>query len=252
MHDAPPLGASRPSLPCRQPAPEARAPLSGNWATTDQFDWATGTYADGYGPKRDQSVTHERTIIFVKPDYFVVFDRLLGQGEHTVSNLFHLAAADAALDQSTLAVRSTDADAANLALIPVDRDGLTVRIVKGQEDPVQGWAPMYEHRAVPTPIYEKRGPCPQTFVTLLVPYGPGAAPTVTAELLDTGGPRDQALAFRVKRGDATDTILYSFTGPRRMTAAGITAAARLALVRSRPGAQPSVATMDGKLLSAGN
>ncbi len=228
---------------------EAKAPLTGNWVTTDQFDWATGTYADGYGPQRDKSVTHERTVIFVKPEYYIVLDRLLGQGQHTYSNLFHLDAVDAALDPATLAVQTTNADQANLALIPVDRDGLTVRIVKGQEDPVQGWAPMASHRAVPTPIYEKRGSCPQTFVTLLVPCGPGGAPAVTTELLDTGAPREECLACRVKRGEATDTVLYSFGGPRRMTAGGVAAEARLAIVRVRPGAEPVVATMDGKLLS---
>jgi len=77
----------------------------------------------------------------VKPGYFIVLDRLLGTGEHTYSSLFHLAADEAFADESSLAVRTTQPDAASLALIPLQCDGLTVRIVKGQEDPVQAGRP---------------------------------------------------------------------------------------------------------------
>jgi hypothetical protein len=230
---------------------QAQQPLTGNWVTTEQFDWATGAYTDGYGRDRDKSVTHERTVIFVKPSYLVVLDRLLGTGDHTYSSIFHLDADDAAVDENSLVIRTTQPDAANLAVVPVDRDGLTVRVVKGQEDPVQGWAPMYARHAVPTPIYEKQGPCPQTFVTLLVPYAKGSEPAITAELLDVGAPKQEALGLRVTIGDAADTLLYSFEGPRSMAAGGVRAEARLALVRSRPGAQPSTAAMDGKLVSVG-
>ncbi|MBM3499389.1 MAG: hypothetical protein FJX74_12045 [Armatimonadetes bacterium] len=223
-------------------------PLTGNWATTEHFDWATGSYTEGYGPQRDRSVTHERTVIFVKPDYFVVLDRLLGTGEHSYESLFHLAAEEAVIDEATLVARTTQPDAANVALVPVDTDGLTVTIVKGQEDPVQGWAPMYERKPSPTPIYGRRGPCPQLFVTLLVPYGAGEAPEVRAELLDVGRPKHEALGLRVTRGEASDTLLYAFDGPGELAAGGVRARARLALVRTRPGREPSAATMAGELV----
>lgn len=227
---------------------EATEPLTGNWVTTDEFDWATGVYDDGYGPDRDKSVRHERTVIFVRPDYFVVIDRLLGEGEHTFSDIFHLDAEDAVVDEDTLIVRTGVADAANLALVPADRDGLTVKIVKGQEDPVQGWIPRERHRAVPTPIYEKRGPCPQTFVTLLVPYTPGDDPQLAAEMLDMDRPKDEAIGVRVERDGSEDTILYSFDAPRRMMAGGVAAEARLGIVRAAADGTCSVAAMDGKVL----
>jgi hypothetical protein len=227
---------------------QATEPLTGNWVTADRFDWVTGSYTEGYGGSRDKSVTHERTIIFVKPDYFLVLDRLLGTGDHTYSNLFHLSADEAVTDADTLAVRTTQADAANVALVPLARDGLTVKIIRGQEDPVQGWAPMASHTPSPTAIYEKTGPCPQLFVTLLVPYAKGSQPAIAGELLDVGAPWDEALGLRVTMGDALDTLLYSFDGPRPMAAGGTRADARLALIRERPGAQPATATMDGKLV----
>ncbi|HJN17004.1 MAG TPA: alginate lyase family protein, partial [Armatimonadota bacterium] len=213
----------------------AQEPLDGTWVTTDGFDWATGTYDGGYGRDRDTSVTHERTVIFVRPDYFLVLDRLLGEGDHTYSNIFHLDADEADLDEDTLTVISRVPDAANLALIPIDTDGLTVDVVKGQDEPVQGWIPRAKHRQIPTPIYEKTGPCPQLFATLMVPLAAGEELDVSAELLDVGAPRHEALGVRVTRGDASDTILYSFDGPRAMDAGGVRANAQLAIVRDGDG-----------------
>lgn len=229
---------------------QAAAPLTGNWVSTDRFDWVTGTYVHGYGPERDKSVRHERTIVFVKPDYFVVLDRLLGSGEHTFSSLFHLSADDAIVDENTLTVLTTQADAANIAVVPVDREGLTVRIVKGQEDPVQGWAPMSRRQPSPTPVFEKRGPCPQTFVMLLVPYRADEQPDVVAELLDVGVPKHEAVGLRVQRGGRTDILLYSFEGPQAMSAGEVRAIARLAIVRTTPQGEVSTGTMDGDLLGA--
>ena len=229
---------------------QATKPLEGNWATTDEFDWAVGSYAGGYGRDRDASVTHERTVIFVKPDYFVVIDRLLGEGDHTYENLFHLDADEAALDEETLSVRTLVPDAANLLVIPADRDGLTVEVVKGREEPVQGWVPRAKHRPIPTPVYRKTGPPPQTFVTLLVPLATGEEPALAAELLDTGLPRSEAVALRVSDPDSTDTLLYAFDEPRSMEAGGIRADARLALVRRPAEGEIVTAAMEGKLLSA--
>jgi hypothetical protein len=107
---------------------------------------------------------------------------------------------------------------------------------------------MASHTPSPTAIYEKTGPCPQLFVTLLVPYAKGSQPAIAGELLDVGAPWDEALGLRVTMGDALDTLLYSFDGPRPMAAGGTRADARLALIRERPGAQPATATMDGKLV----
>ncbi len=228
---------------------DAAEPLEGNWVTTPAFDWATGTYTEGYGPERDGSVSHERTVIFVRPEYFVVLDRLLGTGAHTYSNMFHLDADEASSDDETLVVRTQEEGRANLALVPVDRDGLTVRIVKGQDDPVQGWLPRENHRAVPTPIYEKTGPCPQTFATLLVPYPAGAEPQVVAMELETDSARDDVAAMMMRVGESEDVLLYSYGESARMKVKDIEADARLALVRKRGDGEWSVSLMDGTRVS---
>ncbi|MFQ6099172.1 MAG: heparinase II/III-family protein, partial [Armatimonadota bacterium] len=230
---------------------EAQEPLEGNWVTTESFDWAFGVYDDGYGRDNDKSVAHERTVIFVRPDYYVVLDRLLGEGEHTYSNIFHLDADDAVVDDETMTVRTNVPGKANLALVPVDRDGLSLRVVKGQEDPVQGWIPRERHRAVPTPIYEKAGTCPQTFVTLLVPYPAGDAPTVAARLLDLGRPSSEAVGVEVRMGGGRDVILYAYGEPMKLEAGGVSADAKLAVVRRSADGATTVGVMRGKILGGG-
>ena len=230
---------------------EADRPLEGNWLTSDTFDWAVGVYDDGYGPRNDRSVTHERTVVFVRPDYFVVLDRLLGQGQHKCSSIFHLDADEASVDEETMTVRTEVPGKANLAVVPVARDGLSLRVVKGQEDPVQGWTPRENHRAVPTPIYEKTGLCPQVFVTLLVPYAADERPTITARLLDLGKPPSEAVGIEVQVGSDRDVLLYSYGEPMRLEAGGVVAEAKLALVRQGLGGGKTVGVMRGRVLGGG-
>ncbi len=241
---------------------EATEPLTGNWATEDTFDWAIGVYDDGYGPvsgpdgrglgrEDDVKITHERSVVFVRPDYYVVIDRLLGEGEHRYENLFNLDADEAAVDEASLRVDTLNTDAANLALVPVARDGLSLRIVKGQEDPVLGWVPRERHRAIPTAVYEKTGVPPQVFVTLLFPYPAGDPPVVEAELLDANVAREEGIALEVRWKGGRDCLLYAFDEPRELSAGGIRANARLALVRTGAGGGARTGVLDGRLITPG-
>ncbi|MCK4301002.1 MAG: heparinase II/III family protein, partial [Planctomycetes bacterium] len=219
---------------------ENEEPMTGCWATTEVFDWASGIYGNGYGPTLDEDgkalgrdhdlmeVRHERTVVFVRPDYYVVIDRMLGEGEHTYSNLFHLDADEASVDEETLVVSTQAEGLANITLVPVAMDGLTLRVVKGQEDPVQGWLPRQKHRPIPTPIYEKTGAPPQLFVTVLLPHPTIEVPEFSAELLaETEG----MVALRLASEGGEDIVLYEFEAPLSMQAGGVTAQARLAVVR---------------------
>ena len=219
---------------------EPMMPPGRHWATTEVFDWASGIYDNGYGPTLDEDgkalgrehdlteVQHERTVVFVRPDYYVVIDRMLGEGEHTYSNLCHLDADEASVDEETLVVSTLAEGTANITLVPIATDGLSLRVVKGQEDPVQGWLPRQKHRPIPTPIYEKTGAPPQLFVTVLLPHPTIEVPEFSAELLaETEG----MVALRLASEGGEDVILYAFEAPLSMQAGGVTAQARLAVVR---------------------
>ncbi|MFO7945399.1 MAG: alginate lyase family protein, partial [Armatimonadota bacterium] len=241
-------------------------PMTGSWESNDVFDWASGRYTDGYGPVMDEDgnrlgrdhditdVEHERTVLYLKPrtqgeqDYFVVFDRLIGESdtEHTYSNLFHLDAEEASVDEETMVVSSADAGRPGLTLIPLDTAGLSLRMVKGQEDPVQGWIPREGHREVPTAIYEKTGPTPQRFVTILMPRPDEEVTAVNAEILQQDA---SMIALEVTTDVGTDTLLYSFEAPQEMQAGDISTDARLAVVRRPDRGDPHVGILNGSKIS---
>lgn len=223
---------------------QATEPLEGVFATGEVFDWCVGRYEEGYGSDH-LPVTHERSVIFVRPDYYVVIDRLLGaEGEHTYEALFNLDAAAATVAADGLTVSSNDPGEPNLTLIPLATDGLSLRIAHGQEEPILlGWIPRDNHRAIPCAVYAKTGPTPQYLVTLMFPHPTEEVPMVEAELL---AQNDEMLAIRVRHDGAEETILYAFDGPRAMSAGEVSADARLALVR-----RAADGTLSGGLLEGG-
>ncbi|MDQ3813066.1 MAG: heparinase II/III family protein, partial [Armatimonadota bacterium] len=177
----------------------AMKPTGNPWLTTPLFDYAAGTYDQGYQASeyvareympvqyvgdKDTSVQHTRHVIFLKPHYFITVDFLTGQGEHRYDAHFHLDAPGAEVNDQTKAVHTTRADNVQLGLYPLDLDGLQVKVVKGQEDPVLGWIPT-EKRPIPTVVYTKQRPVPATFSTLLFPYT-GDKPEVAVTDIHTG------------------------------------------------------------------
>ncbi|MCX7825137.1 MAG: heparinase II/III family protein [Verrucomicrobiae bacterium] len=159
--------------PWTTPAPPAN---DTRWTTTPEYDLAIGFYTDGYGPKNEIAVTHERRILYVKREnIFVVADTLTPRddAEHRYEALFHLDAADATVDEPTKAVR-TD----GVAIVPQAGGDFAVEIVKGKEDePVQGWA-SGPWRAIPTAIYRKSGKGVSQFLFVLEPFAKGTQPVV--------------------------------------------------------------------------
>jgi hypothetical protein len=156
------------------------APAAANntrWFSTPEADCAVGVYADGYGARNATAVTHQRRIIFAKPErIFVVTDTLTPRDnrEHRYEALFHLDAPKAVVEEATKAVLMD-----GLAILPVAGGGLSVQIVQGKEDePVQGWASQ-PWRAVPTAIYQKTGKGVVTLAFVLAPSAQAARPCVS-------------------------------------------------------------------------
>ena len=65
----------------------ARAELT-DWISRDRFDYVNGTH-DGY-LRLASPVTHARSILFVKNDYWIVRDRVASSAEHLYALWFHL------------------------------------------------------------------------------------------------------------------------------------------------------------------
>jgi len=153
-------------------------PLSNKWVAGQGFDYASGTYAEGYGPRSQVEVTHTRHVFFANPEYWIVTDFLTpSDGKpHRYESMFHLDADGVTVDERRTSLVTDNKESSNIAIIPLADENLGVRIVSGQEKPVvQGWVPAggYRVRPIPTPVFEKKQAGPASFVYVLYPISAG-------------------------------------------------------------------------------
>ena len=196
--------------------PHRRLPVI--WVSKDRYDYAEATYDDGYGLTKeniDDGFKHTRRILFVKPDYWVVWDFIEGKGKHKVEQLFHFMPIPIQTKHENI-VYARNRDAA-LVLWPLFGEGLELNIVEGRENPVQGWyAPKYGEKVpAPTAIFSKKIDFPTSFVTVIVPIKTGfeqADIEVNEQTVSIGGrplSPNQAVAFTLKIRDRHDLVLLA-------------------------------------------
>ena len=188
-------------------------PLPHTWISNDKCDYASATYDLGYGPNRDETVAHTRSILFVKPEFWIVTDLLKPSDDatHAYEAMFHLDADDATIlrdgqqvltkngpDQSDLDIRA-------LATAPI-----TTRIVSGQDEPtVQGFIPRggpYQCEPIPTAIFKTTGHGAIAMTYILYPVKPGEeSPILHVEPIPIAGDNDRlGIAGRIALRDGRD------------------------------------------------
>ncbi len=207
---------------------ETEEPLDNLWATGDVFDAADGVYASGYGPNRDIDVQHERTVVFVRPDYWVVLDRLRSEEEHTYDVLWHLNNDEAEHDQETLSAWGADRGVANLMVTPVSVNGLALEIVTGRDEPVLGFAPASRKKPIPVLNYRLRAEGHVRLAWVLTPYR-DARPDVEVTAED----RDGGTVVTVSHAGGSDFVYVAQRGEEHsVTLAGSPLRGRVGLVRT--------------------
>lgn len=178
-------------------------PMPIKWTSNAKYDYAQSTYEDGYGHDNSVKVKHQRSVFFVKPDYWIVIDSLTPSDNkpHKYESAFHLDMSGAKVDEATKAVQTTDEKGANLSILPMTDDGLKVSILSGQREPVvQGWIPAggYTCRPIPTPVFEKTQTGNATLAYVFYPTPEGAkCPVVKVQPLAVQGD-DGAVGLRVE------------------------------------------------------
>jgi hypothetical protein len=200
------------------------------WLSDDRFDILRGTYRDGYGHRNDDrsarvvgrlemddyeihdAVTHTRHVFYLKPDYWVITDTMVASddGEHTYEALFHLDAEEAQIDETLKSVTSQNSDEPNVRILPMADDELEVKIVKGQDEPFQGWG-NDPWRPVPTAIYSYSGKKIAWTAYAVCPTPAGETAVVTSvDRIPCS--EDDALGLSILRNDGRkDVILISQT-----------------------------------------
>ena len=206
-----------------------RAPkLDGNrWQSDENYDLASGSYNDGYSamsskgrgaPDIETAVTHDRQILFVKPDYWIVVDKIVGLGTHTIEQLFHLTPeAEAAIPPGREAqVRATFVNGAALQIFPLHADSVEMLIVKGTQDPIQGWVATGYNKKTPAPvaIFKRTIELPATLYTMLIPSASkDAAPfrpeAVASDSVQAAAPAEGVHGFRIIGQEWTDCFTFS-------------------------------------------
>ncbi len=144
-------------------AGELSAPIDTRWHASDSMSFVEGVYTEGYippaGPGDDIGVrlpgTHARQIVWIKPNIWVVVDRLeVEAGLHAYSAHWQFGPdfgpADIATSESisgTAMIRTIKPDGANVTICSAvacadqsDRPAMGVDATRyGEHDPVSGW-----------------------------------------------------------------------------------------------------------------
>jgi hypothetical protein len=122
-----------------------------HWESTPEYDLAIAEQ-NGY---KKLGVVHRRTVLFHKPDWIIVVDRLLGQGQRSFEQLWHLPA-DCHVDTGPGHTKVSVGDA-QFAIIPLEMPGAQSKVRKGEKQPIQGWVSPHYGQIEPAPVISFSG-----------------------------------------------------------------------------------------------
>jgi hypothetical protein len=172
------------------------------------FDYVEASH-NGY-LRLAQPVVHRRAVVFLKPDYWLIRDELWGEGEHQIERYFHFAAVEI-----TRQGDGTDIHArlplGNLAVIPIEKQGMVVDSKCGGSDPEDGWLAMSYGRKMPAPVVRcsTKATLPIALNTLLIPFRDDA-PQVKIEASQLLGSNSvSAQSFVIEIGGKKDILFFS-------------------------------------------
>jgi hypothetical protein len=194
-------GARRDTYIAKQPAPAV-------WGK----DYVEATFDENFGGDVKNNVTHTRVVLFVRPNFWVVLDTMKAKdgSPHTYDALFHF---DAKVKADALRVVTQNSGEANLTVAARPDAGMSLKVIEGQENPVQGWLPAGMNRVRPAPVgvFSARG-VNREMLYVLAPSPKGAADPVRAVEPIEGDPRAARITFadgrvyEVRFGNGTATV----------------------------------------------
>jgi hypothetical protein len=185
------------------------------WATTDTADFASGRIVG-------EEVTHQRSVLFVRPHYWLVVDHVTGAGEHSLTRQFRFPMVEVEIDDHSV---WTDFD-----------EGTNVRVTDLSETDLQmreGWLPTGSASAEPGLVaaFVAEDQLPVTFATVIAPFEDDADRPELERL-----PSEDPAVVRVRAvfpDGQTDEMAIA-PEQMRLAVGGEAATARALLVRSGP------------------
>jgi hypothetical protein len=210
----------------------------------DGFDFASGWYKHAYSPRRSRlwegkprddkadgsaairDIQHQRCIFYVKGEYAIICDRVLGEGEHQIDINFHPAPIVSTKDTSYIVrpvnleigphgtVITKENDYSNVAILPGQGNSLKVLEMVGQKNPVRGWYSLYGIQPSHDIVYRCRKALPAHFETVVQSL-PAGRQVLTNEVKSLKVEHEGAKEVAgIKYGK--DLFLLSYDGPTRM------------------------------------
>ncbi|MFC1452546.1 alginate lyase family protein [Verrucomicrobiota bacterium] len=156
----------------------AREPLVLEWVAEAGDVRAAGAYDLGYGEDNALDVTHRREIVFVRERFWVIFDRVGGEGEHQVESRFQFAPGELAVDGTRAHTCFADA---NLLLVAAATAPFgDIHVECGRNEPRGGWYSERYGRIEPAPALSlsTRSELPLRMAVLLFPYKGEVVPDI--------------------------------------------------------------------------
>lgn len=155
--------------------PSSPVPL--DWISNERFDYAAAEYSGAYGSANDSIAIHSREIIFIKPDLFVVLDKVFPRDNepHTYVARWQLNTKQIDNDESYNMISSDIPESPNLSIIAVPVNDVEVNSFSGEEsDEIQniyGWKVIKGSDRVETTTVTHviEGTGNKTFLTILKP-----------------------------------------------------------------------------------
>ncbi|MGQ9456018.1 MAG: heparinase II/III family protein [Armatimonadota bacterium] len=130
------------------------------WCTNAVADMVENAYYELY-----PGVEHRRAVVFIRPDYYVLFDRADSREPHQYGINFWLTPPEITIDHQKSIVHTNEPKGSNILLQAVARDGLYITKRNGVLD-LAG-----ERRSdIPVVTFYKDGVSRAEFVTLLYPF----------------------------------------------------------------------------------
>lgn len=199
------------------------------WSSTGLADFAAGQIADGNG------LRHRRSVLFVKPDYWVVVDHVFGDGEHELTRYFHFPLVEVTHDSRSAC--TSYPHGTNVAVVCTD--GSRVEMLNG-------WIPVGGAQAKEAPVaaFICRRRLPVALCAVLVPFD-SAADIPKIEPESAGG--DLAVGLLISHADGQKDFVAIAPDIEEIDIGGWRATGRALCARDGPRAS-GVFVADGSQL----
>jgi len=197
-----------------------------SWQTDAQADFASGLVeANG--------LRHQRSVLFVKPDYWVVVDQVSGPGKHEVTRRFQFKPGSK-IKSDNHSAETTFADGWNIRVEAVDNGRLEMR--RGM---VAATVTTVEESQIAA--FVNQGKLPMTLCTVLFPFD-NATPLPKITRLSPATPGEARLELRFPNGQRDEVAIAP--APVEMEVEGEARKLQAMCVRHATGA-PKVITIEG-------